>query len=152
MTISQVAEVSAQDVISSQKASARGLLIKVSIMYTPVDHRVLVRSVFTNSEGSNYNVQCLNVYRDFSYQLRDASGQLMHGDTEAWKKHLDTGSEQGLTVSCEKLSRIWPQKTSSAFLNYLYPNAAHGSYTLQMTFTPRDRAERVAFSPVTVNL
>ena len=141
-----------QEIASRQTASLAPITADVRVVYTPQDHKALVIAVFTTTDPTKYSVNCLSVYRDVKFTLRDSSGQIMQMDSDAWKSHADYSTEQYANTPCERLPQSWTKKDSRAFLQDLYPSVPHGTYSLEMLIAPHGLSHYATLAPFEVQL
>lgn len=107
--------------------------------------------------SSTYPTGCLSAYRDFRYELRSASGQIIAVDPEILKHppydgpKIVSGKAGNRGYGCEgnAIEGVW-QTTSR--LSPLYPNLPPGNYTLRVTLAPRDMTQHADFVPVPISI
>jgi hypothetical protein len=127
------------------------LKVTVLIAYNVNTHWPQVDAAFETDDPKAYDVNCLSVYKDLKYVLLDRSGRVMTIDQDAWRTHLDTTTENYTQYKCQNLPPS-QEKESYAYLKDLYPDAAAGRYSLQITVAPRNLDQTVTLAPVEVQL
>lgn len=113
------------------------------------------------SNSTNVHVACLSVYRDFTYQLEDATGRTIALNQSAIE-HPPFGESYGnqsefalpagrATPSCESFDwKTAPNRV--ALLSVIYPNLPPGEYTLRMAFSPRGSGLIAPLAPMTFRI
>ncbi|MGP8099148.1 MAG: hypothetical protein ACLQHL_00055 [Candidatus Cybelea sp.] len=126
--------------------------MEVSVERTSGDQLILAEE-FTTDSPYQHSVICASGIYDMKYLLRDSSGKAISkspkaGDAPVW------GSGQNVVGRVDATPSADPCKTVGAnrqrrvlLLSDLYPNLAHGTYTLRVTLAPRDSHERAALAP-----
>jgi hypothetical protein len=142
----------AQDISRQTVHLGPHLTATVAVGYNINDHHAQIHAYFLTDNGRAYDVNCLSVFRDIKYVLRDASGHIMPIDAAAWKTHIDTTTEMYTEYRCQNLPTSSGEKGSQAYVSDLYPSVPAGTYTLQITVAPRNLAESATLAPITVKL
>jgi hypothetical protein len=101
---------------------------------------------FTRTSNSPYPVGCLTAYHDLQYELRDEEGQLISVNSSALERppseaphhmeHTISSNYVRGPVDCHTLATHKSERRAD--LQALYPHLRRGSYTLRITFAPRE--------------
>lgn len=124
----------AQHDLKTAAASAGGISVKVEVL--PIYHvkwQHLVAHVAAWSVRRSFTVPCLNPYRDFRYQLTDASGKAV---APADISHASWGGSHINTGLFPNPCGFFTRGTYAILLSRLFPNLQPGIYTLRVEFAP----------------
>jgi hypothetical protein len=129
--------------------------VAVTITRTSGGQPMLIEN-FTTDSPHKHSLCCISGFLDMKYVLRDSTSKIIpvssKGGADRVAGNGDTGaafSSNGKPVTtpdpCKTIDSNAEQRR--VLIPDLYPQLAHGTYTLQVILAPRDTAERAALSP-----
>lgn len=132
----------------TQAASVSDVRVTISLSRAVMHNALMIIATFTTDTPDSADVYCLSGYRDLQYVLRNAAGNVIPVNPDAWK-FPDQVNYWG-AGPCEAVKI--PRKESRVLIPELYPNLSPGTYTLQVTLAPRGRAGRAPFRPIQIEV
>jgi hypothetical protein len=119
--------------------------------------------VFQFSANSPIDPECVSIYRDIRYVLRDANHRVMPLNEEAMRRPVEMEHSIGEGHSPVPGVKVLPSRApcSNHFgggasrhvdLLEIYPHLAPGTYTLYMSFAPRGMSQEAGFKPVRITV
>lgn len=157
VTLLSTAAIARSDDLLRQVVSAGGISADVTIGTDLQRGFYRVDVIFRQlTNATNVRVGCLSAYRDFTYDLRDASGRPVPVNKTGIENPPFGETTQIISSSALPKGYTMPSCSQSgvnastrlALLSVIYPHLAPGRYTLHMIFSPRGSSQTVALQPV----
>jgi hypothetical protein len=138
----------------TRTASVPHLKVTASIERTGTGE-LMIAELFETDSPLAHTVICVSGLRDVKYILRNASGRIVPmANTENVYDGPPTGSggvpigPREPTPTPDPCKTIWDNVAQRKFIfSQLYPNLAHGTYTLRLILAPRGTVDQAALSP-----
>lgn len=146
-----------------QTVSVPGASAKAAIWPDPYQPGYRVDVVFRIRPNTPLDPECMSIYRDIRYVLRDANNRTIPPNQAAMRRPVELEYSMGEGHSTRPGDQVLPSRAPCSIhtggeagrhleLDELYPHLAPGTYTLYMTFAPRGISQHASFKPVHITV
>jgi hypothetical protein len=158
-----VAGIADNTFLLQETVSLPGASAKAAIWPDPHQPGYRVDVVFKINPNTPLDPECLSIYRDIRYDLRDGHNRTIAPNEAAMRRPVEMEYSVFEAHSAHPRGQVLPTRAPCSIhtggeagryleLDELYPHLVPGMYTLYMTFAPRGISQQASFKPVHITV